>query len=127
MKPLVLLVDDEMSFLEEMEAALHAAGIDALVCATTRAALDTLDTWRDCIGLLIMDISLPGEVGSPALARRARECNPAIKVIYIAADRVPEDERSDVPGRLLSKPFSPDLLVREVTTLLGKAQNQAAG
>jgi two-component system cell cycle sensor histidine kinase/response regulator CckA len=85
------------------------------------AALNLVQDSSEPIDLLITDIALPGGSGV-ALAERARELRPDLRILYMSGHaehpalgrRVPGD-----PVALLQKPFSPEALLQAVAKELG--------
>jgi CheY-like chemotaxis protein len=82
----VLVVDDQPSMLELLEAALSAEGAAVLPCPTAREALAQLPVWRPDI--LISDIAMPDEDGYwliRQLRRLAPEKGGAIPAVALTA------------------------------------------
>lgn len=79
-KPLILLVDDEMNFLEIISMKLSASGFEVVVAHNGVEAVDAAKKIRP--DLVLMDISMPGETGTDAAL--AIKQNPETKDIRIA-------------------------------------------
>jgi len=79
-KPLILLVDDELNFLEIISMKLTACGFDVVVAHSGAEAIDA--TQKIQPDLVLMDISMPGETGTDAAL--AIKQNPATKNIKVA-------------------------------------------
>ena len=63
---------------------------------------------RAPIDVLLTDINLPGGMDGTALARRARELQPNLAVIYASARAATLKQEARVPGSLvLAKPYEP--------------------
>ncbi len=110
----VLVVEDEPTVRDLVERYLRTAGYDVLVAndpphALALAASRTID-------LLVTDVVMP-IMGGDVLAQRLRELQPEVRVLYISG--YPDDARTEGVPRvsnsvLLPKPFTPQVLVREV-------------
>jgi CheY-like chemotaxis protein len=79
-KPLILLVDDEMNFLEIISTKLTASGLEVVVAHNAAEAIDAAQKIQP--DLILMDISMPGETGTDAAL--AIKQNPATKDIKVA-------------------------------------------
>src|SRR5208282_4169582 len=77
----VLVVDDEVDLLEIAVAYLEDMGYRALHATDGARALEVLASEPN-IELLITDVIMPGGMNGVELARRVREQNPSVKVIY---------------------------------------------
>ncbi len=119
----ILVVDDEVTVREIAQRYLEREGFAVLTAASGTDALRLIDEERDKIGLIILDIMLPGMNGLDILKRvRARGQTP---VIMLSA-------RTDESDRVLglefgaddyvSKPFSPRELVSRVKAVLRRSQ-----
>jgi DNA-binding response OmpR family regulator len=72
--------------------------------------------------LLLSDLVMPGESG-PSLARRLRERNPRLAVLFMsgyAEEAVGGDARMIEAAEFIAKPFSPDDLLARVRELLNR-------
>jgi CheY-like chemotaxis protein len=65
---------------------------------------------------------MPGKLNGGDLARRARELQPLLPVIYMTGDSAAAWRSQGVPGSvLLQKPFADAQLLTALTTLLNEA------
>ena len=112
-KTTVLVVEDEPTVRDLVERYLRTAGYDVLVANDPLHALEISRTRS--IDLLVTDVVMP-VMGGDVLAQRLRELQPTVRVLYISG--YPDDARTGVPrvsnSVLLPKPFTPQVLVREV-------------
>jgi DNA-binding NtrC family response regulator len=76
----VLLVDDEMEFLELMEERLTARGIEVATSSSAEEALKKIET--DLFDAVILDLQMPGIDGLEAL-KQIKERRPEIQVILL--------------------------------------------
>jgi two-component system cell cycle sensor histidine kinase/response regulator CckA len=93
---------------------LRTAGYDVLVANDSPHALEIAE--ERTIDLLVTDVVMP-IMGGDELAQRLRELQPTVRVLYISG--CPDDARTEGLPRvsnsvLLPKPFTPQVLVREV-------------
>jgi two-component system cell cycle sensor histidine kinase/response regulator CckA len=84
----VLIVDDEDSILRFVDRVLREAGYETAVAPDAATALDLAAT-REAFDLLLTDLMMPGMYGD-VLARRLRQRDPELKVLYLTgfADRL---------------------------------------
>ena len=112
----VLVVEDEVTVRDLVERYLRRAGYDVLVALDPPHALELAS--EHSIDLLVTDVVMP-IMGGDVLAQRLREMQPNVRVLYISG--YPDDSRTGVPrvsnSVLLPKPFTPQVLVREVSAM----------
>ena len=122
----VLVVEDN-ELIRSLEAdVLRDLGYEVIAVGDTDEAVTFFGDGR--IVLLITDIRLPGTLGGIALARKAKERRPDLKVVVIGVDVdqfSPEDLRG-IADECLRKPFTVDEFeerVRSVERLYGNAES----
>jgi two-component system cell cycle response regulator CpdR len=116
----ILLAEDDDAMRQFLSTALTRDGHRVISHRDGQQALAALDRRYD---LLIADIVMPGLDGIE-LARRARESDPRLRVMFITgfAAVALEDGKPVVPGAtVLSKPFHLRDLVSQVKQLLTAA------
>jgi DNA-binding NtrC family response regulator len=122
----ILLVDDDESVRALAEATLDSQGYLVLKALDSDQALRVSDAHTGPIHLLITDQVMPPFMSGTELAACLRLMRPDIKVLYIsgyaATDGV-ADEVEDASAHFLSKPFSPDALLRKVERLTAAASS----
>lgn len=107
----VLFVEDEFFIREWIAQSLSEQGF--AVDSVTNAVDALLHITRAPIDVLLTDINLPGGMDGTALARRAREMQPDLAVIYASARAATLKQEARVPGSLLlPKPYEPAVLGR---------------
>ena len=107
----VLFVEDEFLISEWVAQALSEQGFCVQAVSTAAEALQALR--RDPVDVLFTDINLPGDMDGTALARRAREMQPHLPVVYASArsDSIRPADR--VPGSsFVPKPYEPTAVGR---------------
>jgi DNA-binding NtrC family response regulator len=123
-QPDILFVDDCEDVLDLASSALKDAGFDVMTAVSGDVALILLEQ-RVPFRLLITDIVMPGFLDGFALARKAREYVPEIRVIYTTGYREIASVRSrGAPfGEVLVKPWSLATLVGLVGASLAVKQH----
>jgi DNA-binding response OmpR family regulator len=120
----VLFVEDEFLISEWVSQALSDQGFCVQAVSTAAEALRALRC--DPVDVLFTDINLPGDMDGAALARRAREMQPQLPVIYASARSNALNPVDRVPGStFLPKPYEP-LVVGRLLTAAVKASVQKA-
>lgn len=114
----VLLVEDEADVCDVIEDALERRGLEVRTAATDRDAFRILEAEAGYLKLLIADINLGEGVTGFDIARRARQLNDGLKVVYITGHAAHLD-RFGVPDAVMfPKPFYPEELADRVLDLL---------
>lgn len=109
-KPIrVLFVEDEFLIGEWIAQALSEQGFAVETVSNAADALCHIA--RAAVDILLTDINLPGGMDGAALARRARELQPDLPVIYASARAALLKQEARVPGSIvLPKPYEPAVL-----------------
>jgi len=81
MKPLVMLVDDEVPFVETMTKRLAKRDLTVITAFSGQEALDTLSKHRNT-DVVILDVKMPGMDGLETLAE-IKKSYPLIEVIML--------------------------------------------
>jgi CheY-like chemotaxis protein len=102
----VLFVEDEFLISEWVTQALSEQGFCVQAVTTAAEALKALRS--NPVDVLFTDINLPGNMDGAALARRAREMQPHLPVVYASARTQMLDPAERVPGStFVPKPYEP--------------------
>ncbi len=111
-KPIhVLFVEDEFLISEWVSQSLSEQGFDVWTVSNAADALAHLAALP--VDVLFTDINLPGSMDGAALARRAREMQPQLPVIYASARATLLKQDARVPGSIVvPKPYEPALVGR---------------
>jgi CheY-like chemotaxis protein len=116
----VLFVEDEFFIREWIAQSLSEQGF--AVDSVTNAVDALLHITRAPIDVLLTDINLPGGMDGTALARRAREMQPDLAVIYASSRAATLKQEARVPGSLLlPKPYEPAALGRLLAAVVRAA------
>ena len=129
LKTTVLLVDDDLDFLEQHKLLLQAKGFEVLTAESQAQAEELLKTARPDVAVL--DLMLEHVDGGFALCYHIKKLDPRIPVILVTAvtsetslafDASTQEERSWVKAdALLPKPIRFEQLLREINRLLEEA------
>jgi CheY-like chemotaxis protein len=122
----VLFVEDEFLISEWVAQSLSEQGFCVQAVSTAAEALLALRT--DPVDILFTDINLPGDMDGVTLARRAREMQPDLPVVYASAtwnDLLGPAER--VPGSsFVPKPYEPAAVGRLLAATVRAAERAVA-
>ncbi|GIQ75568.1 response regulator [Bradyrhizobium sp. RD5-C2] len=118
---LILVVEDEVLIQELVKEALADGGFKTESVSSGEKAIALLEKGEQEYRALITDIRLPGAFSGWDVARRARELNPQMPVVYMTADGADEWSSQGVPNSLiLQKPFA----LAQVVTAIAQLLNQ---
>jgi two-component system, cell cycle sensor histidine kinase and response regulator CckA len=123
----VLLIEDDPAVRMMTSRALQEFGFAVVEASGGHQALGILEGPDGAVDLLITDVILAGMDG-PELARRAVEQSPDLPVLFISGYTDDEIVRRGLlqEGQpFLQKPFTPEALAKQVTTLLKQKQNRS--
>ena len=121
----MLLAEDDSAISEPLSRALQREGYEVMICRDGPSTLET--ALSGSIGLLVLDLGLPGMDGLEVCRRLRQSSN--IPVIFLTArdgevDRVLGLELGG--DDYLTKPFSPAELVARVKAVLRRVDGDAA-
>ena len=119
----ILVVDDNTGILEEAVEQLTSLGYRVASASNGAEALKVLESEGD-VDLLFTDVVMPGSIGGRALADKARQMRPGIKVLfasgYFEGALVGKGElETDV--QFLTKPYIKRELARKIEEALKPA------
>lgn len=114
----VLLVEDEPMTREIVAAFLEEAGYDVTATCTGDEAVILLN--EDLFGILLTDITMPGQIDGIGLAEHARQIHPGLPVVFVSGRPGMEARvrALDPPTAFFAKPCSARSLVGAVDKLL---------
>lgn len=118
-KETILVVEDETDLRELTVGFLRTQGYTVLEAGDRHAALRVCQEHDGPIHIIVTDVVLPGG-GGPDLAKDALAVRPRVRMIYMSGytDQVLSKELIGANASFLQKPFSLDVLAREIRTLL---------
>lgn len=120
-RPVVLVIEDEPLVGLMVQEGLEEAGYETRLTASAHEALHELESAADLLSALVTDIRLRGEADGWQLARRARELNPLLPVVYMSGDSAADHSSQGVPHSIMvQKPFAVAQIVTAISTLLNK-------
>jgi FixJ family two-component response regulator len=121
-KPIVFVVDDDISVRESLELLIHAAGWHPELFASAQAFLNHPPT--SVPNCLVLDISLPGLNGLD-LQKRVIAERPELPIIFITGHGdVPKTVQAMKAGAVefLTKPFPDDVLLDAIRQALERSR-----
>jgi CheY-like chemotaxis protein len=124
---IVLVVEDEPLILEMLQTTLEDAGFQTILALDDDEAFAALesDRARDLAGL-VTDVNLRCARTGWAIAKRARELNPGLPVVYMSGDSGHDWTSQGVPhSTLVEKPFAPAQIVVALASLANKTDTDA--
>ena len=120
----ILVVEDELLIAEWVAESLTEQGFDVRTASNAGDALRQLAC--EPIDVLFTDINLPGSMDGATLARRAREMQPNLPVVYASARVGTLAPEARVPGAvLLGKPYGAEALGRVIYRAVQSAKRPA--
>lgn len=119
-QPTIMLVDDDKDILEIGAEILRDAGYAVTAVANGDIALVILEQGLP-YRVLVTDVVLPGVLDGYALARKARELNSTVAVVYSTgfAEVARIRARGAPFGEILTKPWTSHELVKVVASVAG--------
>ena len=106
-RPVVLIVDDEPLIIDLLREALEEAGFSSVQAAGADEAFALLETDGPTFIGVVTDINLGSKRDGWDVARRAREQNAAIGVVYCSGANPHDWSIKGVPQSVvLTKPFA---------------------
>jgi hypothetical protein len=126
----IVLVEDEPMVKNLVAEVLRKNGYRVTEYVNGREALARTKHLREPIHLLVTDVVMPGMSGIE-LARHLALGRPGLRILFLSGytdDRVGSEGALQPPGRaFLQKPFTPDVLLRQVRALLDLPADVVAG
>jgi two-component system cell cycle sensor histidine kinase/response regulator CckA len=120
----VLLVEDEQDVREVAREFLESGGYTVIEASNGAEALRLAAAHKGRIDLLVTDMVMPGMTGQELAGRLQKACS-GLGVIYMSGyseDAAAEAAQSDASTRLLTKPFSKNMILRTVREVLGHSR-----
>lgn len=115
-KPGVLVVDDDRLVRIMLQLALERGGFEVWLASNGREALQLYRTHRKSIGVVLLDINMPGMDGL-ATFDALRRFEPEVRVCFMSGNtstHKPEDLRQRGAVSVIAKPFLLNELVNDL-------------
>ncbi len=119
--PIVLVVDDDVSVRESLQALITAAGYRVEVFASAEAFLAY--PWQQLAGCLVLDVSLP-DLSGLELQRRLAS-HDALPIIFITGHGdIPMTVRAMRAGAVefLTKPYGPEIILGAIANAVERSR-----
>jgi PAS domain S-box-containing protein len=119
----VLVVEDQDDVRRLVVSVLQEYGYQTLEASSGDGALAIVERHEGTIDLMLTDLIMPGMTGRQA-AEKLRLMRPAMKVLYMsghADDVITRRGGLETGIDYIAKPFTPELLLRKIRTVLGGA------
>ncbi len=117
--PVVLVVEDEAPLQDIVHDALRQAGFDLAMVGSGEQAITMLESGAVRFSALVIDIHLEDGFTGWETARRVRQFDPVVPVVYMTGASADQWPSEGVPKSiLLQKPFAPAQLVTAISQLL---------
>ncbi|MBM2617401.1 response regulator [Actinoplanes sp. LDG1-06] len=121
-RPTVLVVDDEEDLRDIMRRMLERRGFATLIAGDSQQAIAACREHPGDIDILVTDLGLPGVSGGE-LSRSATQLRPEMSVVYISGlpkELAVADGLIGEDALLVKKPFSSEVLVQTLRSVLGE-------
>ena len=120
--PIILVVEDQRLVQMSIEEGLQDSGYEVIVASNGAEATGTMESMGDTIGALVTNVHLGKGPDGWEVARRVRDLDPAIPVIYTTAGWTSDWASEAVPKSIVvSKPFRMEQIVTALATLIDEA------
>ena len=119
LKPVVLIVEDEMLLRMRAVDIVEDAGFTALEAVNADDALALLESRSD-IELLFSDIQMPGSIDGLKLAFAVHERWPSIKIILVSGKVTLTEEERPTASRFFGKPLEVQQMIAELQEMIGQ-------
>lgn len=119
MKPVVLLVDDEIELVERLGRYLgQIMDVRILMAFNGYHALDMLK--RHCVDAIVLDVAMPGISGRD-VAIQARQINPDMGIVVVTGweCRCLAEILTEINADYLVKPVGPRVICEKIKRFLG--------
>jgi CheY-like chemotaxis protein len=115
----VLVIEDDQDVQGMIEETLTDGGFEPSIAASGEEAVTILQGSKGKYRALVTDITLRGQTDGWEVAKRAREIEPELPVVYMTGAKAGEWPSHGVPNSvLLTKPFAPAQLITAIAQLL---------
>jgi len=123
----VLVVEDEPVLRDLAQMILEECGYRVLTASTGPEALDVWTAKGGEVDLLLTDMVMPNGLSGVDLAEKLIRCKPTLRIIFTSGYTMDEMSTSFLKkhndARYLQKPYTRDVLARNVRQLLDQGTN----
>jgi len=115
-----LVVDDNQGVLQEAVELLSSFGYHVIPASNGAEALALLER-NGGIDLLFTDVVMPGELAGRALAAKAVEMRPGLKVLFVSGyfeGSLVEKDQLETDVQFLAKPYRKKQLAQKIEEVL---------
>jgi DNA-binding response OmpR family regulator len=124
----VLYVEDESLLREIAAVILEDAGFEVVTAEDGAAAFLAMNESGEPFCAMVTDINLGDGLDGWAVAKRGRELDHTLPVVYVTGASSHQWEAEGVPrSLLLQKPFTPDQILNAVRSVLRIGPSPAEG
>lgn len=116
----VLIVEDDPGVRRLAESILTRGGFTVLLAAEGGAAVKLAEGHPGSIDLLLADVVLPGSGGGD-IVNRVKTLRPEVRVLFMSGYSV--EGNPETGSAFLPKPFSADVLLSRVKSMLGEPRS----
>jgi two-component system cell cycle sensor histidine kinase/response regulator CckA len=116
----ILLIEDEPSLRDLLGETLEGGGYTVLIARGGEEALRISEEYAAAIQLIVTDVIMPGLSGRQA-AETIRAARSEVRILFISGyvgDALARHGVFEPQAKLLSKPFTPEALLRKVREVL---------
>ena len=119
---IIFLVEDESSIQMVLEEALTEGGYSVVVARSGEEAIAMLDDQGAHYRAMVTDVNLSDALTGWDVAKRAREINDVLPVVYMTGASAHEWSAKGVPNSvLLTKPFAVAQVITAISQLVTAA------
>jgi CheY-like chemotaxis protein len=123
-KTSVLVVEDSPLIRMGAVDLVEAAGFEALEANDASAAIRILEA-RSEIGLVFMDVGMPGTMDGIKLSHYIRERWPPVNLILASGTTIVDPGRLPAGARFFEKPYHDVLIIEAMAGMLAESRSSA--
>lgn len=122
----ILVVEDDLLIQNVLTDTLHDGGYEVSMASSGKEAIKLLDAQNLKYRALLTDIDLGrGQIDGWEVAKRARELEHDLPVVYMTGDSAGDWASKGVPNSvLITKPYAPAQILTAVSQLLNTGSTQ---
>ncbi|MCB0036213.1 MAG: response regulator, partial [Anaerolineales bacterium] len=115
----ILIIDDEVSVRDAIQDIFELVSIDSLIAENGYQGLEIYQTHKDIIGLIILDLKMPGQSGMETL-QQIHQLNKKVPVLISSGytEEKAAEHFADQVTHFLPKPFKAHSLLKAIQDAL---------